>query len=89
MRNGVLPAAIPAEAVATIAEMGRPVTVDLPTQTVTLAGDTMWPFAIGEEAKAMLLEGLDAIELTLKHSVAIAHWQAADRQVRPWVYAYD
>ena len=87
VRNGVLPVAIPAEAVATIAEMGHEVTVDLPTQTVTLAGDTTWPFEIGGEAKAMLLEGLDPIALTLKHADAIAAWQAADRAARPWVYA--
>ena len=87
VRNGVLPAAIPEVAVATIVESGQPVTVDLPTQTVTLAGDTMWPFAIGDDAKAMLLEGLDPIALTLKLSPAIAEWQARDRLARPWVYA--
>lgn len=89
VRNGVLPAAIPAEAIAIVAESGQPVTIDLPTQTVTLAGDTMWPFAITEEAKAMLLEGLDPIALTLKHAPAIAAWQSADRAARPWVYAHD
>ena len=34
----------------------------------------------------MLLEGLDAIDLTLKHREAIAKWQTADRQQRPWIY---
>lgn len=87
VRNGVLPATIPAEAIVTIAESGQPVTVDLPTQTVTLAGDTMWPFVITEEAKSMLFAGLDAIELTLKHAGTIADWQARDRAARPWVYA--
>jgi 3-isopropylmalate/(R)-2-methylmalate dehydratase small subunit len=34
----------------------------------------------------MLLEGLDAIDLTLKHRDATAAWQARDRAARPWIY---
>ena len=86
MRNGIVTAPIPAEAVAEIAADGGPVTVDLPAQTVSLADGRSWPFAIGGEAKAMLLEGLDAIDLTFKHKAAIAAFQAADRKARPWIY---
>ena len=43
-------------------------------------------FDIGTEEKAMLLEGLDAIDLTLKHRDAIAAWQARDKAKRPWIY---
>jgi 3-isopropylmalate/(R)-2-methylmalate dehydratase small subunit len=79
VRNGVLPIVLSAEAIANIA--GRTIKVDLSAQ---MAGD--FPFDIDAEAKAMLLEGLDGIDLTLKHSDAIAAWQATDRKARPWVY---
>jgi 3-isopropylmalate/(R)-2-methylmalate dehydratase small subunit len=61
------------------------VTIDLANQTVSASGKT-WRFAIDDEAKAMLREGLDAIDLTLKHRNTIASWTDADRAVRPWVY---
>ena len=38
------------------------------------------------EGKAMLLGGLDAIDLTLQSGETIAAWIAADRRSRPWVY---
>lgn len=83
VRNGIVPVALEAvEAVAT----GNPVTIDLPAQTVSLPDGRTWHFAIGAEAKAMLIEGLDAIDLTLKHAPAIAAWQARDRATRPWIY---
>ena len=86
MRNGIVAAPIPAETIAEIAADGGPVTVDLAAQTVSLADGRNWQFAIGGEAKAMLLEGLDAIDLTFKHKAAIAAFQAVDRIARPWIY---
>jgi 3-isopropylmalate/(R)-2-methylmalate dehydratase small subunit len=79
VRNGVLPVVLDRAAIASIA--GQTATVDLASQTVS--GHR---FDIDPEAKAMLLEALDAIDLTLKHRDAIAAWQAADRRARPWVY---
>jgi 3-isopropylmalate/(R)-2-methylmalate dehydratase small subunit len=83
VRNGVLPM-----------ELGRPVWPEMIGQTVTINlanqsirfGGSHRLFHIDEEAKMMLLEGLDVIDLTLKHRDAIANWQARDRQARPWVY---
>jgi 3-isopropylmalate/(R)-2-methylmalate dehydratase small subunit len=83
LRNGVLPVVLPAEVLPVLA--GRVVTIDLAAQTV-VCGDQHWSFAIDAEAKAMLLEGLDAIALTLKYRDAIATFHAADRTARPWVY---
>ena len=34
----------------------------------------------------MLLEGLDAIDLSLKMAEEITAWQKADRDARPWIY---
>ncbi len=79
VRNGVLPVILPREAIAAIA--GQTILVDLARQT---AGD--YRFEIDAEARMMLLEGLDVIDLTLKHQDAIAAWQAADRRARPWAY---
>lgn len=88
-RNGILTVVLDAESVAHIAADGRPVTIDLREQRVSLDEDHRWSFEIGAEAKAMLLEGLDIIELTLKHEPQIAAFQAADRKARPWIYLGD
>ena len=79
MRNGVLPIVLAKDAIAELA--GQQVTVDLEAQTVGA-----YRFVIDAEAKAMLLGGLDAIDLTLQHRDTYAAWQAKDRQDRPWVY---
>ncbi|QLC26052.1 3-isopropylmalate dehydratase small subunit [Parasphingopyxis algicola] len=89
VRNGVLPAALERDDIKAIAAADAPVTIDLPAQTITLPDGRSWAFDIGEEAKAMLLEGLDAIDLTLKNAEDIAIWQAADRKARPWIYLGD
>jgi 3-isopropylmalate/(R)-2-methylmalate dehydratase small subunit len=82
VRNGIVPVELEGTALAAIA---GPVTIDLPAQTVTRGGLT-WTFAIEDEAKAMLLEGLDPIALTLKSSDAIARFIAQDRKAREWAY---
>jgi 3-isopropylmalate/(R)-2-methylmalate dehydratase small subunit len=79
IRNGVLPVQLDRDYIRPLA--GQIVNVDLTHQ---LANGH--PFGIGEEAKKMLLEGLDAIDLTLKHCSAIADWLANDRLARPFVY---
>ena len=76
LRNGLLPVELPAADFA-----WQPVAIDLAAQTVN--GQA---FAIDPEAKIMLLEGLDAIALTLKSGAEIDAWEAADRVQRPWVY---
>jgi 3-isopropylmalate/(R)-2-methylmalate dehydratase small subunit len=83
IRNGLLPI-----------DCGRPVdplfhgqvmTIDLPAQNMSIPGRFRL-FHVDEESKTMLTEGLDAIDLTLKHRATISDWQAADKRVRPWVY---
>ncbi len=83
IRNGLLPVELPRAAIA--AMQWQIVTVDLAAQEVR-AGAEAYHFTLDAEAKAMLLEGLDVIDLTLKSGQAIAVWTAADRQLRPWVY---
>lgn len=83
VRNGLLPVVLEKAAIARLA--GQDVAVDLTAQIVS-CGDESWSFAIGGEAKAMLLGGLDAIDLTLLNRDAIAAWRDTDLAARPWVY---
>ncbi|MFM5931229.1 MAG: 3-isopropylmalate dehydratase small subunit [Novosphingobium sp.] len=83
LRNGLLVITLPADVVAWLA--GKSVSIDLAAQTVS-ADCENWTFATGEEAKTMLLEGLDAIDLTLKSRAEIDAWTQRDRLARPWVY---
>ncbi|MDO9487563.1 MAG: 3-isopropylmalate dehydratase small subunit [Sphingomonadaceae bacterium] len=86
VRNGLLPVVLPADAVAALADAAdHVVTIDLPEQTVS-AGSRRYAFDIDAEAREMLLEGLDAIDLSLKKREAIADWTARDRVARPWIY---
>lgn len=86
VRNGILPVVLDSEAIATIKQAGLPVTIDLPEQTVSIHQAQSWTFPINEEAKAMLLDGLDAIDLSLKMADEITAWQKADQTIRPWIY---
>lgn len=79
IRNGVLPVVLRRDLILPLA--GRRITVDLGAQTVDGVR-----FEIGGEARAMLLDGLDAIDLTFRHRDAIARWQAQDQLTRPWIY---
>lgn len=83
IRNGLLPVALDGDAIRAMA--WHTVTIDLAAQTVR-CGDALHAFTIAPEPKEMLLEGLDAIDLTLKALPDIEAWTAADRAARPWVY---
>jgi len=83
VRNGIVPVVLPREAVESL---GSPVTVDLEAMTVTSARGTVHAFSLADEPRTMLLEGLDPIDLTLRHASAIADWQAGDRKARPWAW---
>lgn len=84
VRGGLLPCVLPPAAIAALANADV-VHIDLPGQTVS-AGSDRFTFDIDAEAKAMLLGGLDAIDLTMRHADAIRAFQATDSTARPWVY---
>jgi 3-isopropylmalate/(R)-2-methylmalate dehydratase small subunit len=52
-----------------------PVTVDLRTTTITWADETA-PFAIDDYTRWRLLEGLDDVDLTLRHDDAISQFES-------------
>lgn len=86
IRNAIVPIELDSGPVVEAARAG-PLTIDLPDQTVIAASGECWRFEIEAEAKAMLLGGLDMIDLTLQRRDNIAAFRAADKDRRPWVYA--
>lgn len=87
LRNGIVPVALAADAIGQLAqEAPTPMTVDLEACEVRAASGSRWTFEIEAEGRQMLLEGLDAIALTLLRRSEIDGFLAADRQRRPWVY---
>ncbi len=83
LRNFVLPITLPRDALEALT--GEEITIDLASQEVRCAGQT-FSFDIDSEAKHMLAQGLDAIDLTLTQINDIETWTSADRGARPWVY---
>jgi 3-isopropylmalate/(R)-2-methylmalate dehydratase small subunit len=71
----------------TEAPQAHRVTVDLVRCEVTAGADRNYAFTLEGEAREMLLEGLDAIDLTLKHRERINQFIEQDRQRRPWIYS--
>lgn len=92
VRNGVLPVTLDAASIerlaaAIVADPQRlRVTVNLVRQRVSAPGDLEFQFELDPESREMLLEGADAIDLTLKHRDAIESFHARDRAQRPWIY---
>lgn len=88
--NGILPLSLPerivAEIGAEISETVNEMTIDLiATEVVSPAGHRH-RFEVPELQREMLLEGLDAVGLTLRHADLIAEFQKSDRDRRPWIY---
>jgi 3-isopropylmalate/(R)-2-methylmalate dehydratase small subunit len=92
IRNGIVPVLLPTAIVAEVAAQvavgpqSARVTVDLRNLVLTAPDGTAHGFTLAEEAREMLLEGLDAIDLTLKRRDEITAFIAADRKQRGWAY---
>jgi len=87
VRNGIVPVALPQDAIATLAqEAPDAMTVDLVARKVRAASGAVWTFEIEDESRQMLLEGLDAIALTLLRRAEIEAFLDADCRRRPWIY---
>jgi len=77
-RNGLLAIELDANAIARLtlaAQAGDHVTIDLEKQTIATPSATL-DFPISEQRKSMLLQGLDAIGVTLKQRDRIAAFEA-------------
>lgn len=78
VRNGLLPIELNT---GDIASLGEIVSIDLAAQRV----DSL-PFNIAQGDKQRLLEGLDPIDVTLKHDAEIEAFFTVDKAVQPWKY---
>lgn len=83
VRNGILPIELDAAA---LAIAPQPLTIDLERQSVRDAAGAVRDFEMDAQAKEMLLDGLDAIDLTMKHGAQIAGFRATSRRRRPWAF---
>lgn len=92
LRNGVLAAVVEAEFIDHLAEAIAPdpqnhrVLIDLTRSVVVAPDGRAARFPIGDEARTMLLEGLDMIALTLTRQAQIDAFRDRDRSLRPWAY---
>lgn len=92
VRNGIVPVVLePAQIAALEAHVivdppRHTITVDLERGEVRAAADLCFRFTLGAEPRDMLLEGLDAIALTLKSRAEIDAFHERDRRARPWIY---
>jgi len=62
------------------------ITVDLEAQELRLADGEVIAFEVDEFRKHCLLEGLDDIGLTLRHSDEIRAFEQRRREQAPWVF---
>src|SRR4029079_15341608 len=91
LQNGLLPVVLaPADADAFIARVlainGKaPFTVDLQSQRISGPGGPDISFDVPAADRIRLLEGLDDIGLTLKHTDAIAAWEQRTAASQPWL----
>ncbi len=92
VRNGLLPVVAAADWIDQLAAaiapdpQGLRVLIDLPAQSIEGPGGLAARFEIADEAKDMLVQGLDAIAVTLKLADQIAAFRRADQAERPWAY---
>ncbi|MDP2325584.1 MAG: 3-isopropylmalate dehydratase small subunit [Gammaproteobacteria bacterium] len=92
VRNGIVPVVLNNAVVESLArqveldpEKNR-VIVDLITGAVVAPDGNRHTFYMPDADRAMLLEGLDSIAVTLKHDAEIMAFQERDRLRRPWIY---
>ncbi len=90
-KNGVLAIALPAEQVdalfeAMYASEGYTLEVDLPAQLIRTPEGQELPFEVDSFRKHCMVEGLDAIGLTLQSADAIRDFERGHRQRSPWLF---
>lgn len=92
INNGVLALCLPHATLAALADAimnprGDPrLTIDLDRQELSGAAAGRMRFSMDADARLRLLEGLDAIDLSLRKLTDLDAFYQRDRQQRPWVY---
>ncbi|MGJ8685927.1 MAG: 3-isopropylmalate dehydratase small subunit [Spongiibacteraceae bacterium] len=89
--NGLLPIVLSEERIAEIASWSaaapgdNQITIDLEQLTLHW-GEHCEHFELDSGSRSMLLKGLDRIDVTLRRSSAIDHFERQDRRARPWMH---
>ncbi|GKS60354.1 3-isopropylmalate dehydratase small subunit [Nitrospira sp.] len=91
-QNGILPVVLRGEEVEVLftevsAREGYQLTVDLANQSVTTPDGQTFRFQVDAFRKHCLLNGLDAIGLSLQHTQAITDYETRRRAEAPWLFA--
>jgi 3-isopropylmalate/(R)-2-methylmalate dehydratase small subunit len=92
VNNGVLAlclsrATIEALAAAVLARpRDTPLTIDLEKRRISCTALGAIGFEMDDDVRLRLLEGLDAIDLTLRRMTGLDAFEERDRRNRPWVY---
>ena len=89
-KNGLVPVVLPQSVVDRLfddvaANTGYRLTVDLPRQRVVEPNGNEHPFEVAAFRKHCLLNGLDDIELTLRHKEKIAAFEKKRLTEQPWL----
>ncbi len=91
-RNGVLPVELSVTQVQSLAEEAESgqlsLTVDLAECAIFYPDGRRLDFTVSPGERTMMLEGLDAIGLTLKRRDEIQGFERADRIARPWIWGH-
>lgn len=92
-QNGLLPVELPEDDFRVVREfvesdLQPKLTVDLVKCVVELPNGKTIPFAIPEDRRESLLEGLDDIDMLLKYDNDIAAFQKKDAVSRPWIHQF-
>ena len=69
------------------AKNGYRLTIDLPAQTVSAAGEKAMHFEIDPTRKQHLVNGWDEIGLTLRHSDEIRAYEEKRKRSEPWIFS--
>lgn len=90
-QNGILPVVLQSEEIqqlfdATTSEETIQVTIDLSHQTVVTPSGSTFHFTIDPFRKNCLIEGLDAIGLTLKQESTITAYEQQRKSETPWLF---
>ena len=88
--NGLLAARVTPEADERLlallsAPTPQTLTISVEDRTITTAAGEVLPFTIEERHRTMLLEGLDAVETTMKDMDEIRRWKEAHEKAFPWM----
>ena len=92
VRNGILPVVLEDKIVKELAKQVEQapadnlISINLEHCTGTSPEGENYPFDIAPGDREMLMEGLDAIAVTMKRDDGILAFQARDHLKRPWVY---